>query len=228
GARGPMPIARGTLLAVDEASMMPGPDLADLIALAETCGGKLIVAGDTGQLQAVQNGGGMSLLADRLGYVRLTEPVRFREPWEQAASLRLRDGDVTVLAEYDQHARISGGDAEQMMDAVASAYVALTTEGTDVLLMAADHSLRRELSRRIRDDLVRLGLVRNGPAVRIADGAAASCGDLIVCTRNEHSTEAGEPGRMLANGDLLRIEAVTSDGLLVRRALDAAPQTGRR
>ena len=64
-----MPIDEGTLLAVDEASMMPGPDLADLITLAETHGGKVIVTGDTSQLQAVQNGGGMSLLASRLGYV---------------------------------------------------------------------------------------------------------------------------------------------------------------
>ena len=228
GARGPMPIAKGTLLAVDEASMMPGPDLADLITLAETHGGKVIVVGDTEQLQAVQNGGGMSLLADRLGYVRLAEPVRFREPWEQAASLRLRDGDATVLAEYEQHARITGGDPEQVIDVAASAYTALTTEGTDVLLMAADHSLRRELSRRIRDDLARLGLVEGGPAVRIAGGSAATRGDLIVCTRNEHDVEAGEPGRTLANGDLLRIDAVTSDGLLVRRALDADPETGRR
>ena len=98
------------------------------------------------------------------------------------------------------------------MDAAAAAYVALTAEGTDVLLMAADHSLRRELSRRIRDDLIRLGLVRPGLAVRIADGAKASCGDLIVCTRNDHSVEAGEPGRTLANGDLLRIDAITRDG----------------
>ena len=53
-------------------------------------------------------------------------------------------------------------------------------------------------------------------------------GDLIICTRNDHATEAGEPGRTLANGDLLRIEAVTSNGLLVRRALDADPATGQR
>jgi hypothetical protein len=32
----------------------------------------------------------MSLLADALGYAQLTEPVRFRAVWEQAASLRLR------------------------------------------------------------------------------------------------------------------------------------------
>lgn len=208
--------------------MMTSPDLADLISLAEARDGKVIVAGDTGQLQAVQNGGGMSLLADRLGYARLAQPVRFREPWEQAASLRLRDGDTTVLAEYDQHARITGGDPEQMIDAAAAAYVALTVAGTDTLLMTADHTLRRELSRRIRDDLIRLGQVDPTPAVPVADGTAAGLGDLIVCTRNEHTVEAGEPGRHLANGDLLRIEQVTPGGLLVRRALDADPQTGRR
>jgi hypothetical protein len=133
-----------------------------------------------------------------------------------------------VLAEYDQHARITGGEPEQMMDAAAAHYLSLALDGTDVLLMAADHALRRELSRRIRDDLVRLGIVADRPAVRIADGAVASPGDLIICTRNDHTIEAGEPGRALANGDLLRIEALTSAGLVVRRALDADPQAGQR
>ena len=133
-----------------------------------------------------------------------------------------------MLAEYDQHGRIIGGEPEQMMDAAAAAYVALTTGGTDTLLMAADHALRRELNRRIRDDLITLGIVQDGPAVTIADGTRASPGDLIICTRNDHTVEAGEPGRTLANGDLLRIEAITPDGLLVRRALDADPATGQR
>ncbi len=82
------------------------------------------------------------------GYVQLAEPVRFRAAWEQAASLRLRAGDASVLAAYDQHGRILGGEPEQMMDAAAAAYVALALDGTDTLLMAADHSLRGELSRR--------------------------------------------------------------------------------
>ena len=228
GARGPVPIGPGTLLVIDEASMLSGPDLADLIAYARARGAKIILAGDISQLQAVENGGGMSLLAGALGYARLAEPVRFRHAWEQQASLRLRDGDTTVLAEYDQHGRIIGGDPEQMMDAAAAAYVALSASGTDTLLMAADHALRRELNRRIRDDLIRLGIVQHGPAVTIADGTRASPGDLIICTRNDHGVEAGESGRTLANGDLLRIDAITADGLLVRRALDADPRTGQR
>ena len=174
GARGPVEAGAAPLLLVDEASMMPGPDLADLISYTEARGGKVILAGDTSQLQAVENGGGMSLLADALGYARLAEPVRFRAAWEQAASLRLRDGDTTVLAEYDQHARITGGDPEQMMDAAAKAYVALTVSGTDTLLMAADHALRRELNRRIRDDLITLGIVRTAPRSPSPDGTQAS------------------------------------------------------
>jgi hypothetical protein len=228
GRRGPVETGQRPLLMVDEASTMPGPDLADLIAYAKARDGKLVLAGDNSQLQAVENGGGMSLLAAALGYVRLAEPVRFRNQWEQQASLRLRDGDTTVLADYDQHGRILGGDPEQMMDAAAAAYVALTADGTDTLLMAAEHALRRELSRRIRDDLISLGIVADGPAVRIADAARASAGDLIVCTRNHHTIEVGEPGRTLANGDLLRIEAITAGGLVVRRALDLDPATGQR
>jgi hypothetical protein len=104
GARGPVPIIPGTLLLIDEAPMLSGWDLADLIGYARAHGAKIILAGDIHQLQAVENGGGMSLLADALGHARLAEPVRFREPWEQHASLRLRDGDTTVLTEYDQHA----------------------------------------------------------------------------------------------------------------------------
>lgn len=63
--------------------MMPTPDLADIITLAETAGAKVVVAEDTEQLQAVQNGGGMSLLADRLGYIRRPSTVGLPRlhPW---------------------------------------------------------------------------------------------------------------------------------------------------
>ena len=54
---------------------MSGPDLADLIAYARARGGKVILAGDTSQLQAVENGGGMSLLAAALGHDRPGAPL---------------------------------------------------------------------------------------------------------------------------------------------------------
>ena len=173
GARGPVQMLPGDIVLIDEASMVATPDLADVITRAAAADVKVILAGDTQQLQAVENGGGMSLLADALGYVRLTEPVRFRAGWEQDASLRLREGDTSVLTEYDRHGRIRSGEPEQMMDAAAAAYLALILDGTDTLLMAADHALRRELSRRVREDL-RVWLFWSDGFMRRVRGRAGS------------------------------------------------------
>ncbi len=171
----------------------------------------------------------MTLLADQLGYVQLAEPVRFTAPWERRASLRLRHGDATALDDYDQHGRIHGAPPDHAIDQAARAYVAAYLDGRDVLLMAADWARCRELSARIRDDLIHLGLVSDGPAVRIADGAQRlpRRPDHLPPPTTTH-LEAGEPGRMLANGDILRIEAITGDGLTVRRLLGTDPHTGQR
>jgi len=61
----------------------------------------------------------------------------------------------------------AGAGKTRLLAEVGKAWTAaglapLAAAGTDALLMAADHSLRRELSRRIRDDLVRLGIVGPG------------------------------------------------------------------
>jgi conjugative relaxase-like TrwC/TraI family protein len=221
-------IPAGSLITVDEGSMVSLAHLAALVRYAARNGCKLVLAGDQEQLAAVQGGGAMMLLADRLGYVQLAEPVRFTAAWEREASLRLRAGDATALDEYDEHGRICGAPPEQAMDQAVHAYVAAYLAGRDVLLMAADWARCRELSARIREDLIHLGLVDATRAVRIAEGAEASAGDLIICRRNDHGIEAGEPGRALANGDVLRIEAITGSGLMVRRLLDPDRATGQR
>ena len=41
---------------------------------------------------------------------------------------------------------------------------------------------------------------RDGPVVRIADGAQASRGELITCTRNDRTIEPGEPGSRWPTG----------------------------
>ena len=221
-------IPPGSLILGDESSMISITHLATIVAYAARNSCKLVLAGDQEQLAAVEGGGAMKLLADRLGYVQLAEPVRFTAAWERAASLRLRSGDATALDEYDQHGRIQGAPPDQAMDQAVRAYVASYLDGRDVLLMASDWARCRELSARIRDDLIHFGLVDSGRTIRIADGVQASVGDLIICRRNDHAIEAGEPGRALANGDVLRIEAITPGGIMVRRRLDPDRATGQR
>jgi hypothetical protein len=221
-------IPPGSLILADEGSMVSITHLAAVVSYAARNSCKLVLAGDQEQLTAVEGGGAMTLLADRLGYVQLAEPVRFTAAWERGASLRLRAGDATALDEYNQHGRIRGAPPDQAMAKAARTYVASYLDGRDVLLMAADWARCRELSARIREDLLHFGLVDGRRSIRIADGAQASVGDLIICRRNDHGLEAGEPGRALANGDILRIEAITSGGLMVRRRLDPDRDTGQR
>ena len=54
GGRRPLDIAEGVLLLIDESSMIPTPDLSNLVSLAEERSAKMVLAGDTGQLQAVE------------------------------------------------------------------------------------------------------------------------------------------------------------------------------
>ena len=112
------------------------------------------------------------------------------------------------------------------MDQAAKAYVASYLAGHDVILHAADWARCRELSLRIRDDLIHLGHVDDSPRVQIAEGAEASVGDLVICRDNDHRLEAGEPGRGLANGDMLRIEAITAAG--IHGPPPARPRPGHR
>src|ERR1022692_3537139 len=98
-ARGPLPVAPGSLLILDEASMMSTADVTAILTIARDQGCKVVVTGDHQQLSAVEGGGAMMMLARRHGYVQLAEPQRFTAAWERDATLRLRAGDITVLAE---------------------------------------------------------------------------------------------------------------------------------
>ncbi len=229
-ARGSMPVPEGSLLIVDEASMMSLADLAAILAIARRTGSKVVITGDHAQLAAVEGGGAMLLLARRQGYVQLAEPQRFAYQWERDATLRLRAGDVTVLAEYEQHGRLRGGTAEEATEQAYRGWLADYLAGVDSVLIARTEDHARELSRRAREDLIRYGRVAPGPAVALAAGEQASAGDLIAARRNDRAVRAGQAGRELANRDILRVTAAMAGPrgthVEVRRQLGRDPATG--
>ena len=49
-----------------------------------------------------------------------------------------------------------------------------------------------------------------------------------IAARRAGSLITGEPGRALANGDILRLEAITRHAVIVRRLLDPDLHTGHR
>jgi hypothetical protein len=137
---------------------------------------------------------------------------RFTHGWERQATLRLRDGDVTVLTDYRLHDRLHVGPGEDMLEDAARAYLHDRLAGKDTLLMAGTEARASELSRRVREDLIRWGIVSDGPAVRLRDGSPASAGDWIMARKNDASVRAGQPGRTLVNRDIVRITDIDPHG----------------
>ncbi len=215
-ARAPVELAPATLIQLDEASMMSITDLAAILRRAAQHGAKVVVTGDPVQLQAVEGGGGMALLASHLGQVQLSEASRFHHTWERQATLRLRDGDITVLTDYRLHDRLHVGHGEDMLEDAARAYLHDRLNGKDTLLVTGTEARAAELSRRVREDLIRWGIVSDGPIIRLRDGAHASAGDWIMARRNETDVETDQPGRAITNRDVLRIMSTDPDGTGLR------------
>ena len=224
--RGHLRVLPGDLLVVDEASMVSTADLAAVEDIATRHGAKILLTGDTEQLSAPEAAGAMRLLADEHGYYQLSTVQRFDQEWERAASLRLRAGDAGVLADYDQRGRILEGTREQMTDAAYQRWLADHLSGKTSLLLVTTNAQAAELARRARDELAALGLVATDGLAELADGNVAGAGDLIVARQNAR-IEAGEPGRRLANRDVLRIDAWDEIGeervALVRRVVGRGP-----
>jgi conjugative relaxase-like TrwC/TraI family protein len=152
-------LGKDALVILDEASTTSMPDLAAILRHAARSGAKLVIIGDHAQLGAVQSGGGMAMLARKLGHAQLTEAVRFHNDWEGTASLAIRSGDASALAAYDAHGRLHGGSYEEMAEQATRAYLAEYLAGTDVILTAYERRECADLSRRVQGNDLNLTLL---------------------------------------------------------------------
>src|SRR5258706_7412403 len=90
-----------------------------------------------------------------------------------------------------------------------------------------DHADCLPVPRSIQGCLLDWGQLTPGRTTALRNGARAYVGDLIVARRNDNQLNAGQEGRTLANGDVLRVEAISRPHLTVRR-LDGHDETGQR
>jgi AAA domain/TrwC relaxase len=233
-ARGQQLLGAGDLLIVDEAGMVPTAQLTALHHLAQEAGAKLLLVGDPAQLPSVGAGGAFAMLAREHGHYQLTTVQRMEQRWEREASLRLRDGDATALADYDRHGRLAEGTAEEMAGSAYRHWLADRIGGRDSLLIATTNEQAAELAARARADLAGLGLVEQDAPIPLADGNHAGAGDLVQARANCRAIK-DRHGRWVANRDIWRIESYAIDPLthepvtvMVRRDLGRDPASGER
>ena len=219
----------GDLVVVDEAGAAATADLVAIHRRAEAAEAKLLLVGDAKQLGAVGAGGALGDIAARAITYELAEVRRFNDAWECPASLRLRDGDTSVLSEYTKHGRlVDAGTAEQAEAAAARGWLADTLAGREALLVVGSNAAAARVSANLRAELVRLGRVQEvGVPLGMADwqGVTVGIGDLVQARRNTWHLK-GWQGNTAApvNRTTYRVTALRPDGgLTVARVIGRDP-----
>ncbi|SPL88455.1 putative TraA-like conjugal transfer protein [[Actinomadura] parvosata subsp. kistnae] len=215
----------GTLIVVDEASMVPTADLAAIQQVADRSFCKVVWAGDTAQLSAPEAGGLMRVLAADAGSHALTTVERMEAAWEREASLRLRAGHASVLDAYDEHGRILSGDREQITARLVADYLDDRAAGRRTVMLTMANADARDLSVRVRAELVRRGEV-DADGVRLRDGTTAGAGDLVMARANTRRVNVAGTWRTLSNRDVLRVHRVLEDGALIAHLTSSAHPGG--
>jgi AAA domain/TrwC relaxase len=227
-ARGIEDIGPRALIIVDEATQVSMPDLDSILRHAATMDAKVVPIGDPVQLPAVESGGGFDMIADALGYAQLNEVARFNHEWEGDASLKLRDGELQSLADYDQHGRLHAGSHEEMTEHVVRDFLAGHLTGKSEIMTAYTNEDRAELNRRAQDYLRSWGRLDTSASAAITGGRIAHPGDLIRATQNDKHLATGDQGRAVSNGDIMRLIGIGEKSATVERQTGTNAETGGR
>jgi hypothetical protein len=219
----PWRLRRDDLVVVDEANMAGTDHLAEIHRRCAAAGAKLLLVGDPRQLAAVGPGGALADIGEHGLRYELAEVHRFSAEWEREASLRLRDGDPSVWAEYAKHGRLrDAGTAEQAEAAASRAWLADTLDGRESLLMVGSNAAAARVSAALRAELVALGRVEEAGVTLGRDGwqgVVAGVGDLVQARRNGWELRGWEGNtRVPINRETYRVTAVRPD-----RGLTVAP-----
>lgn len=202
------------LLIVDEAAMSGTHTLHAVVRYALSRGADVRLVGDDKQLGAVEAGGAIRLIAYEAGAVRFREVVRFHDPDQAAASLRIREGDPGGIGYYVDQGWVVGGSRETMRDEAQHAWRADLDAGRQTLLIVPTNEDVVWLNLQARAQRIGLHQVRQDAHADLHDGTRASPGDWVV-TRDNNRLLALFGGKdFVKNGDIWTVVAVHDDGAL--------------
>ncbi len=216
-------ITPGATGVIDEASTLSTPDFTAFVKAWERAGGgKLILAGDTEQVDAVDAAGAFAMLCDQREPHTLVEVRRFASEWERDASVRLRAGDATALTAYEARGRLWGdNDTAKVLERAVTGFVTDHLSGRDSVIVVGSSEQARDVSSHVRERLVRAGAVeRDGVPIR--GHVTAGIGDVIATRQNDRDLT-------VVNRETWQVVGTTDAGdLEVRRLLGRDEDGGYR
>jgi conjugative relaxase-like TrwC/TraI family protein len=183
--RGEDPLARASVLVVDEAGMVDSGALSRLIAHAEAAEAKLVLIGDPAQLGEIGAGGLFAAIAHRTEPIVLDEVIRHHHALEREGAKLIREGQGReALSIYEGAQRVTvSDDAAARREAMVADWWQSYQKGEDALMIAKRNAEVAELNARARAAMKAAGRLK-GEEIEVG-GARFAAGDQIITRIND-------------------------------------------
>lgn len=207
----PSPIDAKTVLVIDEGGMVGSRQMAGVLDEARKAGAKVVLVGDSKQLQPIDAGGPFKAIGDRIGYAEMTDVRRQQKAIDREIARDLREGRAgEALQKLDGIGRLHSSDKAQDVQALAvAAWRADTLQGKDSIMAAGTRREVRSLNQQARAAMIEEGRVsRDGQRFETVQGAREFAqGDRVIFLKNDKQLD-------VKNGTLGTVREVGEDGRL--------------
>ena len=193
---------------LDEAGMVGMRDMAAVAQAVKTRGGKLVLLGDSEQLQPIAAGTPFRILRDRFGAAEMAWVMRQEDKWDRLATIALARGKPQdALEHYSQKGVISEHDSTgAAVQAIADDYWA--AEGVTIALAHRNVDVDR-INEAVRAAGVKAGLVTAFQQYDAASGVVRfAAGDRVIAN-------AAIPGHKILKGAFGVVQVAANGGLEV-------------
>lgn len=212
------------VLVVDEAGMADSIALARLADYAHEAGAKLILTGDSQQLDAVGTANLLKEVGDEINKARLTVIARQKDPElkgiSQAFFVNKEGSSADAVERLNKRGMLHFQDNEHSaIDQAVTRYMALAEKWghKETLLLAQTNEKVDLLNDRVREHLVEQGELNLSEAVAVTfeddqereRDEIIMPGDRVICRKNDRELD-------VRNGTLATVEAISDNTLTIQ------------
>lgn len=182
---GKQTLTPSTVLVIDEAGMVGTRMMLRIVDEARSAGAKLVLVGDSKQLQPIEAGGPFRMISERVGRAEMTTIIRQKEEWQKDVVKALSKGEAKkALNELNERGCLHIADDREA--AIESLVQDWGKDGLvdpeNTLVLAGTNKDTYQLNRKIQ--AVRLAEGQLGDETLSNDHAVFRENDRVIFTRN--------------------------------------------
>jgi conjugative relaxase-like TrwC/TraI family protein len=219
--KGSVELSRKDVLIIDEAGMAGSRRFDTLMQKAKSAKAKVILLGDSKQIQPIEAGQIFGEMHRKFGKEELRKVVRQFDKEEADALLKLRDGKekkdfvqtVDYLIAKDRY--FLGKESQDTIDRLVADWKGFKKENPtkEALIVASRNETVDRINALVREDLKQAGKIKTGMTYDLKDGRKIelSVGDQIVFTENQKK-------QGIYNSDIARVTRIEGNKITASRS----------